>query len=96
MKYPVYFEIIGEIKDIETIAIGGRIRDIMRIQKQFGPGRWRKLKGIGKVRLENGRIGNAELQVRSTWYWQKENENQEVFGLKIWEEKREIRHLRFV
>ena len=57
----MYFEIIGEIKDIETIAIGGRIRDIMRIQKQFGRGRWRKLKGIGKVLLENGRICNAEL-----------------------------------
>ena len=56
----MYFEIIGEIKDIETIAIGGRIRDIMRIQKQFGHGRWRKLKGVGKVRL-NGRICNAEL-----------------------------------
>lgn len=64
MKNPVYFEIIGEIKDIETIAIGGRIRDIMRIQKQFGHGRWRKLKGVGKVRFENGRIGNAELH----WY----------------------------
>jgi hypothetical protein len=64
VKNPVYFEIIGEIKDIETIAIGGRIRDIMRIQKQFGHGRWRKLKGIGKVRLENGRIRNAELH----WY----------------------------
>ena len=64
MKNPVYFEIIREIKDIETIAIGGRIRDIMRIQKQFGHGRWRKLKGIGKVRLENGRIRNAELH----WY----------------------------
>lgn len=60
----MYFEIIGEIKDIETIAIGGRIRDIMRIQKQFGHGCWRKLKGVGKVRLENGRIGNAELH----WY----------------------------
>ncbi|MCC7212729.1 MAG: hypothetical protein IT451_12935 [Candidatus Brocadia sp.] len=60
----MYFEIIGEIKDIETIATGGRIRDIMRIQRQFGHGRWRKLKGIGKVRLENGRIGNAELH----WY----------------------------
>ena len=60
----MYFEIIGEIKDIETIAIGGRIRDIMRIQKQFGHGRWRKLKGVGKVRLENGRMGNAELH----WY----------------------------
>lgn len=60
----MYFEIIGKIKDIETIAIGGRIRDIMRIQKQFGHGRWRKLKGIGKVRLENGRMRNAELH----WY----------------------------
>lgn len=60
----MYFEIMEEIKGVETIAIGGRIRDIMRIQKQFGHGRWRKLKGIGKVRLENGRIRNAELH----WY----------------------------
>jgi len=60
----VYFEIIGEVEEIETIAVGGRIRDIMRIQKQFGPGRWRKLKGIAKVRLEGGRIRRAELH----WY----------------------------
>jgi len=60
----VYFEIIGEVEEIETIAVGGRIRDIMRIQKQFGPGRWRKLKGIAKVRLESGRIRRAELH----WY----------------------------
>ncbi|WKZ18255.1 MAG: hypothetical protein QY310_12570 [Candidatus Jettenia sp. CY-1] len=64
MKNPVYFEIIEEIKDIETIAIGGRIRDIMRLQKQSGHGRWRKLKDIGKVRLKNGRICDAELH----WY----------------------------
>ena len=60
----MYFEIIGKIKNIETIAIGGRIRDIMRIQKQFGHGRWRKLKGTGKIRIESGRICNAELH----WY----------------------------
>lgn len=60
----MYFEIIGEIEEIETIAIGGTIRDIMRIQKQYGPGRWRKLKGIAKVRLESGRIRRAELH----WY----------------------------
>lgn len=64
MKNPVYFEIIGEIEEIETIAIGGKIRDIMRIQKQHGPGRWRKLKGIAKVRLESGKICRAELH----WY----------------------------
>ena len=60
----MYFEIIGEVEEIETIAVGGRIRDIMRIQKQFGPGRWRKLKGIARVRLESGRIRRAELH----WY----------------------------
>jgi len=47
----MYFEIVGEIDNIETVAVGGRIRDIMRIQKQYGPGRWRKLKGVAKVRL---------------------------------------------
>ena len=60
----MYFDIIGEIEEIETIAIGGKIRDIMRIQKQYGLGRWRKLKGIAKVRLETGRIHRAELH----WY----------------------------
>ncbi len=60
----MYFEIIGEIEEIETIAKGGRIRDIMRIQKQYGPGRWRKLKGFAKVRLQSGNIRKAELH----WY----------------------------
>ena len=60
----MYFEVIGEIEGVETIAIGGKIRDIMRIQKKYGPGRWRKLKGIAKVRLETGRILKAELH----WY----------------------------
>ncbi len=60
----MYFEIIGEIEEIETIAIGGRIRDIMRIQKQYGFGRWRKLKGFAKVRLQSGNIRKAEVH----WY----------------------------
>lgn len=47
----MYFEIIEKIENIEEIAVGGRIRDIMRIQKQYGPGRWRKLKGLAIVRL---------------------------------------------
>jgi hypothetical protein len=60
----MHFEIIGKIEDVETIAVGGRIRDIMRLQKQYGSGRWRKLKGIAKVRLQNGRVCNTELH----WY----------------------------
>ena len=60
----MYFEIIGKIEEIETMAIGGSIRDIMRLQKQFGRGRWRKIKGVAKVRLQNGQIRKAELH----WY----------------------------
>jgi hypothetical protein len=60
----VHFEIIGEIEEIETMAIGGSIRDIMRLQKQFGRGRWRKLKGFAQVRLQSGQIRKAELH----WY----------------------------
>ena len=60
----MHFEIIGKIENIETIAVGGRIRDVMRLHKQYGLGRWRKLKGVAKVRLQSGRICNAELH----WY----------------------------
>ena len=48
------FEIIGEIAQVETIAIGNAIRDIARIRKRYGAGRWRKLKGTATVRLDNG------------------------------------------
>lgn len=64
MQISMYFEIISEIENIETIAIGGKIRDIMRIRKQYGLGRWRKMKGVAKVRLQSGIIRNAELH----WY----------------------------
>jgi hypothetical protein len=60
----MHFEIISEIEEIEPIAIGGNIRDIMRLRKQFGPGRWRKLKGVAMVRLQSGSIRKAELH----WY----------------------------
>ena len=60
----MYFEIISEIEDIETIAVGGRIRDIMRLRKQYGLGRWRKLKGVAKILLQNGNVCKAELH----WY----------------------------
>jgi hypothetical protein len=58
------FEIIGRIEEIETIAVGNRIREIGRLRKAFGPGRWRKLKGIATVRLEDGTIHRVGLH----WY----------------------------
>ena len=60
----MYFEIIGRIKNVEIIAVGGSIRDIMRLRKQYGSGRWRKLKGIAAVKLENGNRRTAEVH----WY----------------------------
>ena len=60
----MFFEIVGDIEAIETIAVGGRIREIMRLRRQFGPGRWRKRKGYATVRLENGNLRRAELH----WY----------------------------
>ena len=60
----MHFEIIGEIESIETIAVSGRIRDIMRLRKQYGSAKWRKLKGIAKVHLQSGSIRNAEIH----WY----------------------------
>jgi hypothetical protein len=58
------FEIVGEISDVETIAIGSRISDIARLRRVYGRGRWRKLKGVALVQLRNGRIRQAELH----WY----------------------------
>jgi hypothetical protein len=60
----MHFEIVGEVEGVETIAVGGRIRGIMRLRRQFGEGRWRKLKGIARIRVAGGHIRKAEVH----WY----------------------------
>jgi hypothetical protein len=54
------FEVIGTIEEIKTIAVGRRIREIARLRKAFGRGRWRKLKGVATVRFEDGTIQRVE------------------------------------
>ena len=58
------FEIIGNIADIEVIAVNRRIREFQNLRKMFGSGRWRKLKGIAVARFENGLKFRVELH----WY----------------------------
>jgi hypothetical protein len=58
------FEIVGEITRIQTIAVGKGIRNLQRLRKLYGRGRWRKLKGVALIRLRSGTIRNAELH----WY----------------------------
>ena len=58
------FEILGEIWDVETFAVGSKIREIVRLRRIHGRGRWRKRKGIARVRLLNGSTLLAEVH----WY----------------------------
>jgi hypothetical protein len=58
------FEILGPISDIETIAAGKAIRDRRRLDRMYGKGRWRKMKGVALVRLRDGSVRTAELH----WY----------------------------
>jgi hypothetical protein len=60
----VDFEILGEITILETIASGRGIRDLRRLQRNYGKGRWRKMKGSARIRLRNGDVRLAELH----WY----------------------------
>ena len=61
---PRRFEIVSEITDVQPIAVGRHIRDLPRLRKRYGPGRWRKMKGVTTIRLRNGRVRRAELH----WY----------------------------
>ncbi|MDB9419163.1 hypothetical protein [Microcystis aeruginosa] len=55
------FEMISDITNIEIIATGTGIRNRERLQKQYGKGKWRKLKGIAQVQLPNGIVRLAEV-----------------------------------
>jgi len=60
----MHFQIVSQVTGIETIAVGSGIRDIARLRRQFGPGHWRKLKGVATIRLASGNLRRAELH----WY----------------------------
>ena len=60
----MYFEIVGEIEEIETIAAGRGIRESARLRKIYGRGRWRKRKGLARIRLRDGSTHFAEIH----WY----------------------------
>lgn len=55
------FDLIGEIRALETIATGHGIRILDRLNREYGKGNWRKLKGIARVRLADGTIAEAEI-----------------------------------
>jgi len=60
----VDWEIVGPVRKTETIAAGREIREVRRLRKVYGKGRWRKLKGTAQVRLPDGSVCEAEIH----WY----------------------------
>jgi hypothetical protein len=60
----VKFELASAIGEIEVIAAGAGIRELPRLRRAYGRGRWRKLKGVATVRLPNGTLRDVEVH----WY----------------------------
>jgi hypothetical protein len=60
----VDFQIIGPLHGVETIAAGRAIRQLRRLNRRYGKGRWRKRKGLATVRLLDGTVRRAEVH----WY----------------------------
>ncbi len=58
------FLIISDITDEEVIAVGNSIRDLPRLRKLYGDGRWRKMKGVALIQLRSGHVRKAEIH----WY----------------------------
>lgn len=60
MKY----RLLEEPAQIEVIATGQAIREVKLLRRRFGGRNWRKLKGVARVELPNGRTRLAEIH----WY----------------------------
>ena len=56
------FEVVGPIREVQTIAVGRGIRELARLRRRHGKGRWRKR--IAAVRLRDGTVHTAEVH----WY----------------------------
>ncbi len=55
------FKLLGAVSQIEKIAEGRGIRILPYLNRTYGKGRWRKLKGVAPVELEDGTIRVAEI-----------------------------------
>jgi hypothetical protein len=55
------FQLLDEIRDIETIATGRGVYIRRYLERTHGKGRWRKMKGRATLRLVDGTICEAEI-----------------------------------
>jgi len=57
----IEFDILDEITDIESIASGRGVYLRRFLERTYGKGRWRKMKGLATVRLSDGTTHKAEI-----------------------------------
>jgi hypothetical protein len=55
------FKLLSEIRDVEIIASGRGVHICRHLERTYGRGRWRKMKGFATVELEDGTISEAEI-----------------------------------
>ena len=58
------FLFLSEISEVEVIASGHGIRSLSTLQRRYGRGRWRKLKGVARIELADETRWLVELH----WY----------------------------
>ena len=63
-------EVVGPLRNVQTIATGRAIRELRRLRRRYGKGRWRKRKGIATVHqaevhwYEAHGIGRREMKIK--------------------------------
>ncbi len=57
----MYFEIVGSIRETQTIATGSGVRARRWLNQRYGKHRWRKMKGVATVKLKGGKMRVAEV-----------------------------------
>ena len=58
------FDILSTMRNVEIIAAGQGVRSRKALNRMFGVGRWKKMKGVPDLRLDDGRLCEAEVH----WY----------------------------
>ena len=58
------FEVVSSFTATETFAVSSSIRELNRLNRVYGKGRWRKRKGIASVKLPDSTVRLAEVH----WY----------------------------
>jgi hypothetical protein len=61
---PIRFDILSDLSQVELIATGRHVRCRAILNRRYGRGNWRKMKGVALIHDEFDAIYKAEIH----WY----------------------------